>query len=79
MAKRVILRPRDIRKEANQFRVSNFADAGWLVRNIENTGWYRMVPENTRIRNPEHDEAVHAPDDPEFPLWLEPFEPDDSP
>lgn len=71
MASKVILRPRDVRRESNQFHLNNMGDGGWKVRNDQNNGWIRMVPQNTKIKNPNHDPAVHAPDDPNFPLYLE--------
>ncbi|SBV38298.1 hypothetical protein BN7874_129 [Phage NCTB] len=37
-----------------------------------------MGPENTRIRNPEHDTTAHDADDADYPLWLEPLPVEDA-
>ena len=75
MTKQIILRPRDVRKVSNQFHVNNFHNSGWFVRDPSNTVWVRMTTDNTRIKNPQHDPAVHDPDDPDFPLYLVPYSP----
>lgn len=73
--KKIYLRVRDRLAEVNQFQqVDNFELGGWKVRNEDNTGWIRMGPTNTRVRNPLHDDQTHAVDDPDFPLWLEPVD-----
>lgn len=71
--KKILLRVRDRLNVSNPWgSVDNFQDLGWKVRSLDNTRWYIMGPENTRIRNPEHDPDTHAEDDPNYPLWLEP-------
>lgn len=74
MAKSVILRARDINNPSNPFQIKNFVSGGWKVRNATNTGWINMTPNNTFIRNPDHDEAIHDPDDENFPKYLTIYE-----
>jgi hypothetical protein len=69
MPKAVVLRVRDVKNVLDPFHIKNFHLGGWRVRH-ENK-WIRMVPENTLIKNPDHDPAVHAPDDTEFPLYTQ--------
>lgn len=73
MSSQVILRARNILATL-PFEINNFSNGGWRVRNETNTGWIIMSVENTRILNPAHDPAVHAPDDPDFPMWLTIFD-----
>lgn len=71
MSKTVLLRARNVRSLGNPFRnTNNLQNGGWRVRNATNTGWIVMTAKNTLIRNPEHDPDVHAPDDPNFPLYI---------
>lgn len=65
MAKTVRLRIRDLKNVSDPFHIKNFHKGGWKVRT--SAGWIRMVPENTVIRNPEHDPA--NPTDPKKPYY----------
>lgn len=69
--RKILLRARDVNNPNNPFSVNNFPTGGWRVRNNTNTGWIRMTPRNTKIRNPDHDPDTHAPDDPNYPLYLD--------
>lgn len=71
--KKILMRVRN-RLAVDQFRIDNFEQGGWKVRNDTNTAWIRMGPTNVRVRNPLHDENTHQPDDENFPLWLEPID-----
>lgn len=71
MSKSVLLRARDVRSPNDPFKnTNNLQNGGWRVRDATNTKWIVMTPKNTVIRNPDHDDTVHAPDDPEFPLYI---------
>lgn len=67
MPKQIKLRVRDVKNVLDPFHIKNFHKGGWKVR-TEN-GWIRMVPLNTKIRNPDYDEA--NPADPEKPFYTE--------
>lgn len=74
--KKIKLRIRDVNSN-RPWSTDNFQQMGWKVRNNDNTSWVVMGPDNTRIRNPEHDSNNHAVDDPDYPLWLEPAREED--
>lgn len=67
MPKAVALRVRDVKNVLDPFHVNNFHQGGWKV--LSNNRWIRMVPENTLIRNPDHDPTIHTPDDPDQPYY----------
>lgn len=70
----IIMRVRD-RLASNPWSINNFGYGGWRVRSDDNTQWIRMVPENTRVVNPNYVEG-NPEDDPENPKWLKPIEVD---
>lgn len=65
MAKTVRLRIRDLKNVSDPFHIKNFHKGGWKVRT--SSGWIRMVPENTVIKNPDYDET--NPTNPDEPLY----------
>lgn len=53
--------------------LDNFKSKTWRVRIVDENGlarWIRMTPMNTKVANPNHDHAIHQPDDVENPRWL---------
>jgi hypothetical protein len=61
------------RLSSTPWAINNFGWGGWRVRSDDNTQWFRMVPENTRVVNPNYVEG-DPEDDPINPKWLKPVE-----
>lgn len=65
-----------IRDPATGNWYDNLRERGYRVRYLDpalgSFRWVLLTVNNTRIRNPEHNPAVHAPDDPVYPKWTTP-------